>query len=137
LLEINFAGEVYSVILRVYLASNFNFWSIIATPKIDGEKTNPIITNAIVTAYCCCSLCCGPKAAGIAANGKPPVEGLTIAGPRSIPLGTRVYIETIGWRTVTDRTAKRFDGRFDIYFRNHADAVKFGKRKLKVEHQRN
>lgn len=93
-----------------------------------------IITNAIVTAYCCCTLCCGKQATGLAANGKPPVEGATVAGPRNLPLGTRIYIDGgIGYRTVTDRTARRFDGRFDVYFRSHSGAKKFGKRKLKIK----
>jgi len=100
------------------------FWSF--------KNTAMIITNAIVTAYCCCTLCCGKQAAGIAANGKAPVEGVTVAGPRNIPLGTQIHIEGIGYRVVTDRTAKRFDGRFDIYFRDHDDAKKFGKQKLKI-----
>ena len=91
-----------------------------------------MITNAIITAYCACSICCGPGAKGIAANGKPPVEGLTVAGPRNIPLGTRVRIDGHTY-TVTDRTARRYDGRFDIFFRSHSAARRFGIRTNQVE----
>lgn len=84
------------------------------------------ITNAIITAYCACRICCGPNASGIAANGKAPVQGVTVAGPRALPLGTRVVIGTNRF-VIQDRTARRFDGRWDIYFEHHADAKRFGK----------
>ena len=84
------------------------------------------ITNAIITAYCACKVCCGPNAAGLAANGKPPTQGVTVAGPRAFPLGARITIGTNRY-VLQDRTAKRFDGRWDIYFENHSDAKRFGK----------
>lgn len=85
-----------------------------------------------ITAYCACVLCCGPDANGITASGVRPREGVTVAAPRSVPFGTRVYIATIGWRTVQDRTARRYDGRYDVYFNRHADAKKFGIKQRKV-----
>ena len=86
-----------------------------------------------VTAYCACKICCGPKARGITAAGTRPVQGRTVAASRTIPLGTRIHIEGIGWRTVEDRLAKRFDGRVDVYFASHDAAKKFGKQQLKIE----
>ena len=80
-----------------------------------------------ITAYCACAKCCGKNAKGITAAGTRPIEGRTIAASRNIPLGTRIRIEGIGWRVVEDRTARRFDGRVDIYFRSHDEALKFGK----------
>ena len=94
------------------------------------------VSAETITAYCACRKCCGQSAAGITASGTRPVEGRTVAASRSIPLGTRIYIEGLGWRTVEDRTAKRFDGRVDVYFRSHAEALKFGKRKLQMTIQR-
>ena len=85
-----------------------------------------------ITAYCACAKCCGKNAKGITAAGTRPVEGRTVAAARSIPLGTRIHIEGIGWRVVEDRTARRFDGRVDIYFRSHAEALKFGKQNRAV-----
>lgn len=82
------------------------------------------MTSFIFSAYCACAVCCGwsnhPTASGVW-----PVEGVTIAAPRSIPFGTRVWTP-LGWRIVQDRTARRYDGRWDIYFRRHADAKRFG-----------
>ena len=85
-----------------------------------------------ITAYCACRKCCGENSAGITAIGRKPVEGRTVAASRSIPLGTKIHIEGIGWRVVEDRTARRYDGRVDVYFKSHADAVKFGKQNRSV-----
>ena len=86
-----------------------------------------------VTAYCACQKCCSEKATGITASGKVPREGITVAGPRRIKFGTRVQIEGVGERLVQDRLAKRYDNRFDVYFSDHEEAVRFGKRRLKVK----
>lgn len=86
-----------------------------------------------VTAYCPCSKCCGRWSGGPTASGKMPVAGITVAGPRSIPFGTRVWIEGVGVRVVQDRLARKYDGRFDLYFATHAEALRFGKRSLKVK----
>ena len=85
-----------------------------------------------ITAYCACAKCCGRNAKGITAAGTRPMQGRTIAAPRRIPLGTRIHIEGIGWRTVEDRTAKRYDGRVDIYFASHKDALNWGIKKRKT-----
>lgn len=89
----------------------------------------PIITNAVVTAYCACKLCCGPSAPNPTASGIMPVQGITIAGPRAFPLGTKVKISGLtNTFILQDRTAKRFDGRWDIYLKSHDAALRFGKR---------
>jgi 3D (Asp-Asp-Asp) domain-containing protein len=93
-----------------------------------------ILTNVIITAYCACTICCGPSASGLTASGKRPVEGVTIAASRSIPFGSRITIDGHTY-TVQDRLAKRYDSRIDVYFREHKAAKKFGKktRNIKVE----
>lgn len=88
-------------------------------------------SNAIVTAYCAGACCCGPTAPRLAANGEWPVIGVTVAGPRNIHLGTWVEITLPGQpkpitRRVDDRTARRFDGRWDLFLATHADAKRFG-----------
>ena len=87
--------------------------------------------SATITAYCACTICCGKNAKGITAAGTRPMQGRTVAAPRNVPLGTKVLIDGKPF-TVEDRTARRFDGRWDIYFERHQDALKFGKRKLDV-----
>jgi 3D (Asp-Asp-Asp) domain-containing protein len=82
-------------------------------------------TAATVSAYCHCARCCG-IANHPAADGRQPVVGLTVAGPRWIPLGTRIYIEGIGIRIVTDRLALAYDDRFDLFVATHREAKRFG-----------
>lgn len=91
----------------------------------------PILTNVILSAYCACRICCGPDAANLAAIGTPPRQGITVAAPRNIPLGSIITIN--GHRyTAEDRTAARYDGRWDIYFRSHKQAKQFGIRRATV-----
>lgn len=92
------------------------------------------ILTAIITAYCHCKLCCGPNAKGITASGTKPIQGITVAGPRSYLFGSKVIMPSIGLHTgrIEDRTARRFDGRFDVYFRRHSEAKKFGIKTNKV-----
>jgi len=84
------------------------------------------IVMAFVTAY----LATGhPNAAG-----HKPVVGTSIAVPRNVPLGSKVVICGHTY-TADDRTAKRFDGRFDIFFGDQTNifaAKRFGKQLLQV-----
>ena len=89
--------------------------------------------HALFTAYCLCTaVCCPASSAGLTAAGRPPRAGASIAAPRSVPLGTRVLVKVPGALTnvfvVDDRTARRFDGRWDIYMASHRRALAFGKR---------
>ena len=88
--------------------------------------------GAVVTGYCACRICCGKGARGITAAGTRPVQGRTVAGPRSVPLGTRVIINGKPY-TVEDRTAKRYDGRWDIYFQSHKNAKNFGRQEHEIK----
>ena len=85
--------------------------------------TNVIL--ATITGFCSCAVCCGPHAAGLTASGKKPTPQHTVAGPRSLPFGTVVIANNRTYR-VEDRTSRRFDGRFDIYFSSHSAAKQFG-----------
>ena len=84
-----------------------------------------IITNAVITAYCACQICCGKHSTGLCADGHRPVAGLTVAASRRIPLGTHVVI--LGHEyIVEDRLARRYDNRFDVFMEKHADAKRYG-----------
>lgn len=91
-----------------------------------------LLEASTVTAYCSCHRCCGWWGGSKTASGNKPQQGVTIAGPRSLPLGTRVFIEGIGERVVQDRLSKKYDSRFDLFFASHSEAAKFGKKELKV-----
>lgn len=59
------------------------------------------------------------------ANGNYPTEGLTIAS-NTLPIGTRVYIEGIGERTVED-TGGMSGNVIDIYMGDPGTCVQFGR----------
>jgi 3D (Asp-Asp-Asp) domain-containing protein len=113
----------------------FACWGLaVASPP---SKVSPMLEESTVelytvTAYCPCKVCCGKWSGGPTASGKMPKPGITVAGPRSIPFGTRVLIEGVGERVVQDRLARKYDGRFDLYFSSHKEALRFGKRTLQV-----
>jgi 3D (Asp-Asp-Asp) domain-containing protein len=83
-----------------------------------------------ITAYCHCRKC--TPGSGITASGLRPVEGTTIAGPRWVPLGTRVLVSGVGTFTVQDRLAEKHEGRWDIYMKSHHRAKDFGKQEFRV-----
>jgi 3D (Asp-Asp-Asp) domain-containing protein len=92
-----------------------------------------VFSNVVFSAYCACQICCGSDASGITATGASPKQEQTIAGPRSIPLGTSVLVrfgEVKKIMRIEDRTARKWDGkRWDIYFKDHDAARRFGLRK--------
>ena len=93
-----------------------------------------MITNilvAVTTAYCSCKLCCGTNAKGICADGKKPVQGITVAASRKYPLGSLCIIDGKTYK-IQDRLAKKYDSRVDIYFNSHKEALKYGKQKHEV-----
>ena len=68
---------------------------------------------------------------GIMASGRRVYDG-ACAGPRSVPLGTLVRIGGKVY-TVEDRTARRLDGRWDIWRPwSKVACMKWGKRTMTV-----
>ena len=105
---------------------------IIACSSMAADSAQGDWRSVTVTAYCACPKCCGKHSDGITASGVRVREGITIAAPRSIPFGTRIWIPGAGWRIVQDRLAKRFDARMDLFFASHKAAIKWGKQTLLV-----
>lgn len=95
--------------------------------------------KVLLTAYCACAICCG-RAGGLTACGTKPVPGVTLAAPRGVPFGRWVSIEVPGLgrirRRVEDRTARRFEGRWDIFVPTHEEAERFGARWATVRNRK-
>ena len=92
------------------------------------------MTNAIFTAYCACTICCGPNASNITAAGSKPIQGITVAASRKYPLNTPIYIHIPGVVNnkrylISDRLSLKYDNRIDIYFTTHNKAKQFGVKK--------
>lgn len=86
-----------------------------------------------VTAYCACESCTGPYNDGITYSGEPAVEGITIAADtKKHGIGTELYIEGVGWRTVQDIGGSIYNNKIDVYFDSHQDALNFGRQQLEV-----
>lgn len=96
--------------------------------------------DASVSAYSLTESCHNRKnGVCIGANGRPPVEGKTVACPRSLPLGTRVTVMGSNWMgeyVCEDRTAKWIEAKygptFDIFMNDQGAALEFGRQTLEV-----
>jgi 3D (Asp-Asp-Asp) domain-containing protein len=94
--------------------------------------------TVVATGYCPCADCCGPNSPdagghGLTASGERPHPGVTVAADWALfPPGTRLFIQSIGHRVVQDRGGDIVGPRIDIFFRSHAEARTFGRRKVSV-----
>ena len=68
----------------------------------------------------------------VTASGDRPIPGQTVAADKSIPFGTRVWIEGVGVRTVNDRGGAIKRGRLDLCMETRNEALQFGRQKRKV-----
>lgn len=67
-----------------------------------------------------------------AANGRWPIADKTIAADPSIPFGTELLIEGLGFRTVGDRGSAIKGRRIDVFVDSCREAREFGRRWLRV-----
>jgi|694.fasta_scaffold76540_12 3D (Asp-Asp-Asp) domain-containing protein len=75
----------------------------------------------------------GDKYYGITASGQRAWERITLACPKSMEFGTKVYIpafETVF--TCTDRGSAITEGKLDVYMEELEDALSFGRQHLEV-----
>ena len=91
-----------------------------------------------VTAYCACTLCCGPNAQGITASGKLVSynDGKFVAADTSVlPFGTRLVIPGYADEQaveVIDRGGAIKGNKLDLYFDSHDEALEWGRQTLDV-----
>lgn len=107
----------------------------ISTPA--GYKVFSSNYVANISAYCPCLICCG-KTNGITASGVKATQYCTIAAPKSIPFGTKVYIPYFknapnkGIFIVQDRGGAIGSNRIDVFFNTHQQALNFGRKNLEI-----
>lgn len=101
----------------------------------DISMTSIGVFNA--SAYCPCAICC-EKWGGNPINkttsiGVGAYQGNTIAvDPSQIPYGTKLYVEGVGTFIASDCGSAIRKNKLDIYFANHSDALKFGRKQVNV-----
>lgn len=96
------------------------------------------VVPMLVTAYCPCAICCGPKAHGITASGKPVSfnDGHFVAADtRLLPFGTKLMVP--GYDNdqpvpVIDRGGAIKGNRLDVFFPTHQQALEWGRRWVMV-----
>ena len=105
----------------------------------------------LATGYCNCQKCCGwkytwywrsvvaagknagrPKKVGITASGTRARHGTIAADTSVYPVGTIVEIPGYGFGRVEDRGGAIRGRHVDLWFRRHSDAVKWGRRNVRV-----
>ncbi len=94
------------------------------------------LTDAIVTAYCPCVLCCSTKYAdGTTASGAP-ADGFLLAAPSNIPFGTMIAVPGYAGGElvpVLDRGGAIKDNRIDVLMPTHEEALRWGKQYLTIK----
>lgn len=114
---------------------------MVSAKEVDGygaenreikETEQSFAETYIVTAYCPCEKCCG-KTDRITASGVKAVEGVTVATDKSIPFGTKIYIEGVGERIVQDRGGAIKGNKIDLYFDTHEQALEWGRQERKIK----
>jgi len=108
----------------------------------------------LVTGYCNCGDCCGwrrnwfgfggpvyasgplkgkPKRVGVTASGTTAKRGTIAADAKSFPLGARLVVPGYGTGVVEDVGGAIRGKHLDVWFPSHAEAMRWGRRWLKVE----
>lgn len=107
----------------------------VSTPLGYKVFTKSYVAN--ISAYCPCVICCG-KTNGITASGAKATQYYTIAAPKNIPFGTKVYIPYFknapnkGIFVVQDRGGAIDSNRMDVFFNTHQQALNFGRKYLEI-----
>jgi 3D (Asp-Asp-Asp) domain-containing protein len=108
-----------------------------AAPEVTDTAAAPQATREYlgeftVYAYCHCKKCTG-SGNGITASGARVREGRTVAADiKILPMGSQIYIDGVGLRTVEDTGGAIKGNKLDVYHLTHQEALDFGVKKLKV-----
>lgn len=107
-----------------------------------GETTYRSVTTMSATAYDLSFASTGKRPGdrghGITASGTKARPGAVAVDPRVIPLGTKLYIQSLdgtkdyGFATAEDKGSAIKGNRIDLFFHTNAECMNFGRRKVKV-----
>lgn len=88
------------------------------------------LMSLVATAYCP-NRCCG-SSGGRTATGRKAEYGIAAVDPRVIPLGTTLYVDRYGFAIAADTGRKIKGFRIDLCFPTHREALRFGRKTVKV-----
>lgn len=110
--------------------------------EVGAYRAADEIFTANVTAYCHCQRCCGKPPTHryykVTASGKQVQEFHTVAMDKRFPFGTQVvFLNYEPFKDIVFVVEDRFGGgdhgnKLDVYFPSHAEALRFGRKKLEV-----
>ncbi len=104
---------------------------------IKGSLSRWHTVRMCVTAYCPCTLCCGPLAKGLTANGYVIRQGDRFAAaPKKYPFGTEIVVPQYNNDKsikVLDRGGAIKNNRLDVFFPSHTQALNWGIKYLDVK----
>ena len=115
---------------------------MLAAPSVPASVARAVRSPRVVwmevTAYCACKKCCGPRAMGITASGKPVSYNggkFVAADTRLLKFNTRLLIP--GYADgqpvpVIDRGGAIKGHKLDVYFPTHHEARQWGRRRIPV-----
>jgi 3D (Asp-Asp-Asp) domain-containing protein len=103
-----------------------------------GQARGSVRQSFNVSAYCAGKCCCGPKARGVTASGKPVSanDGAFAAADRAVPFNTQISIPGYNGGKpvpVLDRGGAIRGNRLDVFFLSHRTALNWGRKTLTCE----
>lgn len=107
-----------------------------ATPALVAPRVRTMLME--VTAYCACTRCCGPRARGLTASGKPVTYNggrFVAADTRLLKFNTKLLIPGYAGGQpvqVIDRGGAIKGNKLDVFFDSHQEARKWGRQWLVV-----
>lgn len=117
-------------------------------------KSSPSYQRVLTTTgYCPCGICCNwrrswwfgrpvyasgpnagkPKAVGITASGTRARTGTIAADTSRYPFGTTMYVPGYGYGRVEDTGGDIKGNHIDLFFDEHKDALRWGRKNLVVQ----
>ena len=107
-------------------------------PSLEGARSMVMKASAYDLSFESCGKRPGDKYYGITASGTHAKPGTVAVDPRVIPLGTKLYIESMdgtgsyGYATAEDKGGAIKGNRIDLFYANRSEALQFGRREVKV-----
>ncbi|TKC18764.1 LysM peptidoglycan-binding and 3D domain-containing protein [Robertmurraya kyonggiensis] len=107
-----------------------------ATTQTNAQASTAPVEGKVITveatAYTSsCEGCSGITSTGINLKENPDAKVISV-DPTVIPLGSKVYVEGYGYATAADTGGAIKGNKIDVFVPNHADAVQFGRKQVKV-----
>lgn len=113
--------------------------STVAGGKVPaGARSIVMNASAYDLSFASCGKNPGDPYYGITASGTKARPGVVAVDPNVIPLGTKLYIESMdgtgsyGFASAEDKGGAIKGNRIDLFYANRSDALKFGRRQVKV-----